>query len=326
MRYRGVIIHPDELSEYWADLLLDSSVNLLGIHPVGGLTGGGSVSDSIGIMQQPDKMRLLYRLQEHGISIEYYMHALSWLLPRDLLSRYPDWFRMDNEGNRVNDYNICVSSTDALDYISEHSVKLAGLCRPTTGRHHFWTDDVGDARCRCPGCSQLSAADYTLRIYNAIARGIKVSDSGAVQSYLAYHDTMAVPERTEREDNVYLEYAPMERDMHIPLSDTGCEKNVREIHYLKRLVDFFGTENSTALDYWLDNSYFSGWKKPVMKFTMDKDLIAADIAFYDASGFDAVTTFACYLGKEYKDLYGEVPDIKGYGKLFPDKQHDRGPD
>ncbi len=317
MKYRGVIIHPDELSDYWADLLLDSTVNLLGIHPVGGLTGGKSISDSILIMQQPEKIRLLTKLQDHGISIEYYMHALSWLLPRELLDKYPEWFRMDNEGNRVSDYNVCASNTDALDFISERSVKLAILCRPTTGRHHFWTDDVGDARCRCPECSQLSAADYTLRIYNAIGRGLKISDPGAVQSYLAYHDTMTVPLQTAREGNVYLEYAPMERNMHIPLSDTECEKNVRETRNLKNLMGFFGTENSTALDYWLDNSYFSGWKKPVRKFTMEKDLIAADIAFYDASGFDTVTTFACYLGEDYKNLYGEVPDIKGYGKLFP---------
>ncbi|MHB8962595.1 MAG: DUF4838 domain-containing protein [Saccharofermentanales bacterium] len=317
MKYRGLIIHPDELSDYWVDLLLDSSVNLLGIHPVGGLTGGRTVNDLIVMMQQPDKVRLINKLQEYGTSIEYYIHALSWLLPRDLLDKYPEWFRMDNDGNRVNDYNVCASNTDALDFMSERSVKLAELCRPTTGRHHLWTDDVADARCRCPECSQLSAADYTLRIYNAIARGLKVSDHGAVQSYLAYHDTMAVPVQTEREDNVYLEFAPMERDMHIPLSDTGCKKNVRETRYLKSLIDFFGTENSTALDYWLDNSYFSGWKKPVRKFTMEKDLIAADITFYNASGFNTVTTFACYLGEEYKDLYGEAPDIKGYGELFP---------
>ena len=37
-RKRGLIIHPEEISDYWEELILSSDLNSVGIHPRGGLS------------------------------------------------------------------------------------------------------------------------------------------------------------------------------------------------------------------------------------------------------------------------------------------------
>ena len=39
----------------------------------------------------------------------------------------------------------------------------------------------------------------------------------------------------------------------------------------------------------------------------------SDIEYCKAVGFDVISTFACFLGKDYEDLYGEV-DITPFAK------------
>ena len=39
----------------------------------------------------------------------------------------------------------------------------------------------------------------------------------------------------------------------------------------------------------------------------------SDIEYCKAVGFDVISTFACFLGKDYEDLYGEV-DIAPFAK------------
>jgi hypothetical protein len=51
---------------------------------------------------------------------------------------------------------------------------------------------------------------------------------------------------------------------------------------------------------------FSCWKKPPARFTLNEEAMRADMADYRALGFEEVATFACFLGKDYRDLYGDV--------------------
>jgi hypothetical protein len=88
-----------------------------------------------------------------------------------------------------------------------------------------------------------------------------------------------------------------------------------EAESLLPLLDFFGRDSAKALDYWLDNSLFSGWKKPPAEFTLDREALAHDLAYYSENGVRNITVFACYLGDDYEALYGE-PDIESYAKAF----------
>lgn len=62
-------------------------------------------------------------------------------------------------------------------------------------------------------------------------------------------------------EDIFLEYAPIRRDHAAPLNDASNEKNAAEIATLRDLLTFFGTRDARALDYWMDNSLFSNWKK-----------------------------------------------------------------
>ncbi|MDD2361635.1 MAG: DUF4838 domain-containing protein [Oscillospiraceae bacterium] len=310
--YKGLVIYQDEISSYWNGLLLKSDLNLIGIHPVGGLTGGRAVDEAIENIKRPETQALLNELKSHNINIEYEMHALSWLLPRELFQTHPDWFRMNDRQERVNDYNLCPSNKDALDYVSQRAAILANIFTPTTNRYHFWLDDHTDSKCRCHECTKLTASDSSLLVYNAILKGIKTVNPLASQCYLAYHDTLIQPSCVEPEPGIFLEYAPMNRDLNIPLSDKSSVKNAGQIKPLDDLLGFFGTKNAKALDYWLDNSYFSEWEKPMKYFTLNKDVVKRDAEFYRNKGFDTATCFACFLGEEYYNLYNEFPNIQSY--------------
>ena len=176
---------------------------------------------------------------------------------------------------------------------------------------------------RCPGVSLLSrsgtcrkiAFRSSLIIYNTILTGIRRVDPNAKQCYLAYCDTLSVPEKVKPLDGIFLEYAPIDRDTKIPLEDRTCEINQRYHKEINALIDFFGTKDAQALEYWLDNSLFSGWKKPPKPLTICTDTIQQDIAFYRKTGFEGITTFGCYLSDDYIELYG-TPPIADYGKCF----------
>ena len=53
--------------------------------------------------------------------------------------------------------------------------------------------------------------------------------------------------------------------------------------------------------------------------TVHKETLAKDVAYYESLGIDSVTCFACYLGEEYYNLYGQKPDIAGYARVLSGK-------
>ena len=93
----------------------------------------------------------------------------------------------------------------------------------------------------------------------------------------------------------------------MPISDHDGEW----ILGVKALLDFFGRENSKVLEYWFDNSLYSRWKKPPVKFTPNAEVVKADLEFYSDLGFENISSFACYLGEDYEQLFGE-PDVTAF--------------
>ena len=57
----------------------------------------------------------------------------------------------------------------------------------------------------------------------------------------------------------------------------------------------------------MDNSLFSNWTRPPAKFALNADVCRADIAGYAALGIEAVTSFGCFLGEDYRDRWGDAP-------------------
>ena len=320
IKRRGILVHPEDLTRDWISRMADARLNTLGLHPVGGRMAHESLQRAIDCHMLPGSRRLRAMAADRGINVEYEAHVMAWLLPRHLFDRYPDWFRMNDKGERAADFNMCASNPDALDYVAERTALLASLLDTGARKYYFWTDDVRGYSCQCPECRRLSPADQQLRLVNAMLRGLKKYDPAAKLCYLAYRDALAVPRNVEPLDGVFLEYAPIDRDHHRPICDASCGQNARESAPLKDLLNFFGTKDARVLDYWMDNSLFSNWTKPPRPFALDEAVMARDVEFYRGLGFEEITAFGCYLGPDYEALYGKV-SLGSYGNILSDSGH-----
>jgi hypothetical protein len=158
----------------------------------------------------------------------------------------------------------------------------------------------------------MTDSDQALAVYNAMLKGLRTVDPMATQCYLAYQKTRPAPATVKPADGIFLEYAPFDRDFTRSMADASCEKNVIEGEPLPALLKLFGRKGAKVLEYWLDNSLFSRWKKPPVLLKPNDDVIRADLADYDAMGFEVVTTFACFLGSDYEELHGGLPDMRSY--------------
>ena len=307
---KGIIIHPDELNKKQIDRAADLGIDVLGIHPVGGKEAADSLADLVRLCESDGFRALIDRAIERGLEIEYEFHAASYLLDRSLFESHPEYFRMDENGERTADVNFCISNEAALDIAAKNAVELAKKLYKNGETFYFWLDDVHGKKCNCEKCRELSASDQQLLYSNRLARELKKHFPNARVPYIAYLSSLEIPRNVEPEKGIFLEYAPMEK--YVKKRPDRIEVEAKA---LLPLLEFFGREDAKALDYWLDNSLFSGWKKPPKKFELDREVLERDLEYYRANGVNNVTTLACFLGEDYEALYGE-PDFEGYAEAF----------
>lgn len=312
---RGILVHPEELSSGWLMRIYKAGINNLGLHPVGGVLAHESLQRAIDDFGSTESTRLRNEASALGINLEYEAHVMAWLLPRSLFARHPNWFRMSENGQRTPDFNLCVSNPDALDYVSQRGELLASLLDTGGNKFYFWLDDVTGRSCHCPECRRLTPSDQQLKAVNAMLSGLRHFRRDAQLCYIAYHDALLVPRKVEPADGIFLEYAPIRRDHHRPISDPDCGLNAREIAPLRDLISCFGVKDARVLEYWMDNSLFSGWKKPPQPFRLDSEVMKRDVDFYASLGFTDIASFGCFLGADYDALYGKV-DLSEYANIL----------
>ena len=304
----GLIAHPEELTKGEIAAFRAAGADVLGLHPVGGNKATSSLENLLIWLKTDKGRRLLSYARSLGLEIEYEMHAASFLVPREMFSSHPEYFREAN-GVRTNDYNFCVSSDEMLRLMAKNAAALGRVVSPDTHDYYFWLDDAENNRCECEKCRTLSASDQSLIVANAIADELRRFDSSARVCYLAYLGTLTPPKSVKPAPGVFLECAPMKRDRSIPVWQDETVK--RE---LDALFDVFEPDEAKILEYWYDNSMFSNWKKPPKKFTPDNERIAKEIDFYRSLGVRNGTSFACYLGADYEALYG-APDFSAINRV-----------
>lgn len=304
---RRLLIHPEELSKKWIDRMADHGVDVLGLHPAGGEESHIHIENMLALLKTNAYRSLLDYAIQRGLKIEYEMHAASFLVPREMFERNPEYFRMDEMGVRTPKLNFCFSNEDAMALALDNAEKLAGSLYATQPNFYFWLDD--DAKgsgCGCEKCRELSFSDQQLLFENRLAQRLRRVHPDAKVSHLAYYQAMHPPKEIQPAEGIFLEYAPIERDMKKTLRKQHADKA-----HIIALLDVFGRKNARVLEYWYDNSYFSSWKKPPKLFQADGELIKDDIDFYASLGFDNIASFACFLGEDYEALHGDV-DIASF--------------
>ncbi len=307
---RGVVLTPEDFTlADWPDRMKRAGLTTLGIHhPNSPRAVIDWIATDAGARVLEDRARL-------GLEVEYELHAMRELLPRDLFAREPGLFRMDERGEREPDSNCCPHSTRALDVIAENAVVIAGKLRPTTGRYFFWGDD-GLPWCLCPACRGFSPSEQALLVENHVLRALKKLDPKATLAHLAYTNTLAPPRKVKPEPGVFLEYAPIRRSYDEPYERQTGPARADGLPMLDANLEVFPADTARVLEYWLDVSLFSHWKRPAVKLPWRPDVLSADAASYASRGIRHVSSFAVYIDADYAHRYGEPDFIGEYGAIL----------
>ena len=246
----------------------------------------------------------------NGIHLEFQEHMMSFLLPRKLFATHPEYFRMNEQGTRVEDANGCPSSQGALDQVYLNAIDIGKRYKPTNNKYYFWLDDGGGV-CHCDKCKELNDADQALIFENVIIEALKTINPDATLAHLCYANTTQPPTKIKPHKDIFLEFAPFYRDWTHPLQDTWVQGQNGMTHakYLKSLQDHlkvFPAETAQILEYWMDDSLFSGWNPNNLKVVPwdYEGVFLKDLDTYAKYGIRFVTCYCAYVGPNYVKKFG----------------------
>ena len=303
-RTRGVVLVPEDLSlADWPERAARAGLTTIALH--------SSPSHITRFVGSDAGHGFLARCQALRLRVEYEMHAMAELLPRSLFASQPDLFRMNEGGERTPDANLCIHAQRAVEIATENALKLGETLHPTTGRYFLWGDD-GGSWCRCPRCRGYSDSDQALIVENHLVGALRRKWPGARLAHIAYATTLQAPTTVRSAPGVFLEFAPIERSYEHAIDDSAELRNGTQLQHLYENLQWFGAANAQVLEYWLDVSRFSGWKRPAAPIPWRPEVFARDVEAYRRAGVQHATTFAVWVGRDYLRDHGEPP-LAAYG-------------
>ncbi len=295
----GVVLLYRDFSPEWIDVLKDTGLKKLGLHVN---AQQNSVGEFLGWLDL--NRPLVERAEECGLTVEYYLHALGYLMPADFAKRREYW-RSDGS-ERVRGCNCCPSSP-ALFYAEKNAERLAAGLKQRSHGYHFWTDDDfgRDVSCKCERCRPLGPTAQNMLLYGAMARGVRKYDEKAVLSYLVYGNE-DIDGKAGDTDGFFVEYAPFLRRHDLPLSAKEND------FYRKRAVSLAARFRPVSvLEYFLSFDY------PSFCRGAQYARVKEDVAFYRSLGAKDVMTFAVFPEKDYVKKHG-CGGIERYAALWRD--------
>lgn len=307
---RGIVLFWTDVNEPqrldWLEMAERAGINTLSVYT----DDGTKASD--------EYRAFIARCADKGIDVEYQEHAMGELLPRSLFDSHPEYFRMNEQGERCSDYNCCPASDEAMAIIAENAKAKALRNRPTNDKYYFWMDDGGD-RCHCDKCRHLNDSDQALMIENRILRAVREVNPRAQVAHLSYHNTLEAPATVKPDEGIFLEFAPFYRSWDKPLADRDAIREGMTIthgEYLDALennLKVFPASTAQVLEYWMDVSLFSGWKRPAMRLPWNREVFLSDLDTYARHGIRHITCYAAFVDGDYYDEYKDVGFVDEYG-------------
>ncbi len=302
--YRGVVIYPNDVTSVglkeWKRRIRQSGINLIGLHAA---TSNDPLDTLAAFVQSRTGRQFLRICRRMHVDVEYEVHALLHLLPRELYSTHPEFFRMDTNGQRVADYNLCFSNEEAVKAMEPQLAAILQWMKPTTHRYFFWPDDKQEKFCHCEKCRHYSPSEQSLMYEKALLKMILAYDPKAKLAHLAYHQTQAAPVKVRANSGIFLEFAPILRDYDHPLapeSDKALQENMLA----------FNTCPPHILEYWLDESMYARWKRnALVPLPFRPEACRRDILHYRETGAGSITCFATWLNGDYLRLFGSTDAI-----------------
>jgi hypothetical protein len=166
----------------------------------------------------------------------------------------------------------------------------------------------------------LSPSEQALLIENRIWQELRKIDPKAQFAHLAYANTLLPPPKNIKpDDGIFLEYAPINRRYDIPYEQQQDPKQADGLHALDANLQVFPKETAQVLEYWLDVSRFSRWKRPSVKLPWNRDVFTADVQTYRNRGIRHVTSFAVWVDADCKKQFEDLGFIAEYGEGLKSK-------
>jgi len=222
------------------------------------------------------------QLAERGMEMEAGGHFLSSFLPRNLFKEHPDWFRMNRQGQRVNDFNFDPFNSEALHYVTSHAISYL-IQMPEAELYHLWPDDIeGGGWTHEPGKEQYTPSDQSLLAANELVTRLRRHLPNAELSFLAYHDTVSPPKIVKPAKGIVYFYAPRERCYAHALNDPQCPLNRRYSRDLERALPAFGAGRAEVFEYYVDEILYENLQPPL------PDVLRQDAQYYHQLGIPAL--------------------------------------
>ena len=90
-------------------------------------------------------------------------------------------------------------------------------------------------------------------------------DEQAQLAHLAYSHTLASPQQVTPAQGVFLEYAPINRRYDMPYAQQTGPTQLDGLGMLDANLEVFRADTAQVLEYWLDVSRFSQWRRPTVR-------------------------------------------------------------
>lgn len=306
---RGVILSWDDIKNPdvidWIDLMKKNGLNTISVC-------GHEYDDE-------EYYAFKQKCIDAGLDFEYEEHAMTWLLPRELFAEHPEYFRMDENGVRQPDGNGCPSCQEGLEVLMSNVPEFVRTHKPTNHKYYTWLFDGGDV-CHCEKCKGYNVADQGLIFENHIIEALREIDPEAQLAHLAYHNSIEAPSVVKPEEGIFLEFAPFFRTWDQPLKNkdaVGRDGKTTHGEFLRMLEDnlkVFPVETAQVLDYWMDDSLYSGWKKPQVRVPWRKDVFLSDLETYASYGIRNITAYAIYVDDYYVKTFEDISFVDDYGQ------------
>lgn len=306
---RGVILSWDDIKNPdvidWIDLMKKNGLNTISVC-------GHEYDDE-------EYYAFKQKCIDAGLDFEYEEHAMTWLHPRELFAEHPEYFRMDENGVRQPDGNGCPSCQEGLEVLMSNVPEFVRTHKPTNHKYYTWLFDGGDV-CHCEKCKGYNVADQGLIFENHIIKALREIDPEAQLAHLAYHNSIEAPSVVKPEEGIFLEFAPFFRTWDQPLKNkdaVGRDGKTTHGEFLRMLEDnlkVFPVETAQVLDYWMDDSLYSGWKKPQVRVPWRKDVFLSDLETYASYGIRNITAYAIYVDDYYVKTFEDISFVDDYGQ------------
>ncbi|MDD7251998.1 MAG: DUF4838 domain-containing protein [Prevotellaceae bacterium] len=310
-----IVLETSDLYNYdWATAAPNMGFNTIS-------TGTDVLQPTIFLRERAGKL-FLRDCKARGIEVEHQLHAIDDLLPRTLFTQDSTMFRMDKDGRRRADYNLCYTSPAAQAIIAKRVVRYAKQTPSTDHRYYFWLDEGADG-CHCPECSKYTRSELNLMITNVIAKALRAKyDPEAMVAHLAYYNTYEAPRQVKPAEGVFLEFSSYLRSWAQPLKcDTATARfgytNGKILQYLKDNLEVFPASTAEVIEYWIDAAYQSNYRYPYRSIIWMPKIIKQDVKTYNKLGIHRFNCFAAGMDSTYFQQHPVVKEqLKQFAKML----------